>query len=185
MKKLNHSTFVTGVWFPYNGWRFKTNYDVKLHTGEVLKAMYPNGNSWSGSSRRVEDSEVAEIRSIPDNEVHQYHYTGKSRMERDLRYFGHDIPCWLEDEQRFVRQENLPEGVFINPVKQAIWFACTSDENSEKQTFSPVVLTVTGTLTNKKQLDTSGLLLSFLKKGEETSRLITHEELMERMKNEH
>ncbi|QDB70362.1 hypothetical protein CF8_0194 [Aeromonas phage CF8] len=181
-RKLNHSTFITGVWFNYNGWRFKTNYDVKLKTGEIIKNMYPNGNSWSGSGRHVNDDEVEQIRSIPDNEVHQYHYTGKSRMERDLRYFGYDIPCWLEGEQRFVRPEMLPEGTYIKPTQRAIWFACKTKEGDGKETFEPVVLLVAGVLTQEKPINTDSFLLSLLKEGKEKDRLITHEELQERIR---
>ncbi|UOX39510.1 hypothetical protein [Aeromonas phage ZPAH34] len=184
MKKLNHSTFITGVWIPYNGWRFKTDYDIKLHTGEILKAMYPNGNSWHGSGRRVNDDEVAEIRSIPDDEVRKYHYTGKERMIRDLSYFGHDIPCWLEDENRFMRKESLPEGYYIQPIKQAIWFACVSEMGERDERYDPVILTVTGKITQTQPTDNSETLLKLLKPGKEKHRLITHEELMERMTNE-
>lgn len=184
MRKLNHSTFVTGVWIQYNGWRFKTDYDIKLHTGEILKAMYPNGNSWSGSGRRASDDEVAEIRSIPDDEVRNYHYTGKERMIRDLSYFGHDIPCWLEDENRFVRQESLPDGYYIQPIKQAIWFACVSTMEDKYEKYEPIVLTVTGKITQSKPSDDSEKLLALLQDGKEKQRLITHEELMDRMTNE-
>ena len=157
--RINYNTFVTGVWIPYNGWRVKSLHDIKLHDGAILTQMSPNADAWSGSGGRVKDDQVVAIRVVPDNERGEYEYTGKSRIERDLRYFGHSIPVWLEDEQRFIYPDEVPEGKFITPLQQALWKKCCTKEGDKEESWEVIVLTVTGKLTETNNKEESLLVV--------------------------
>lgn len=180
--RINYNTFVTGVWIPYNGWRVKSLHDIKLHDGTILTQMSPNADAWSGSGGRVKDNQVVAIRVVPDNERGEYEYTGKSRIERDLRYFGHSIPVWLEDEQRFIYPDEVPEGKFITPLQQALWKKCCTKEGDKEESWEVIVLTVTGKLSNIELLSFTNdeLVLLF---DHSDGRLTTPEVLSERIRN--
>ena len=180
--RINYNTFVTGVWIPYNGWRVKSLHDIKLHDGAILTQMSPNADAWSGSGGRVKDDQVVAIRVVPDNERGEYEYTGKSRIERDLRYFGHSIPVWLEDEQRFIYPDEVPEDKFITPLQQALWKKCCTKEGDKEESWEVIVLTVTGRLSDNKLLSFTNdeLVLLF---DHSDSRLTTPEVLSERIRN--
>ena len=180
--RINYNTFVTGVWIPYNGWRVKSLHDIKLHDGTILTQMSPNADAWSGSGGRVKDNQVVAIRVVPDNERGEYEYTGKSRIERDLRYFGHSIPVWLEDEQRFIYPDEVPEGKFITPLQQALWKKCCTKEGDEEESWDVIVLTITGKLSDIDLLSFTNdeLVLLF---DHNDGRLTTPEVLSERIRN--
>lgn len=180
--RINYNTFVTGVWIPYNGWRVKSLHDIKLHDGTILTQMSPNADAWSGSGGRVKDDQVVAIRVVPDNERGEYEYTGKSRIERDLRYFGHSIPVWLEDEQRFIYPDEVPEGKFITPLQQALWKKCCTKEGDKEESWEVIVLTVTGKLSDIELLSFTNdeLVLLF---DHSDGRLTTPEVLSERIRN--
>lgn len=180
--RINYNTFVTGVWIPYNGWRVKSLHDIKLHDGTILTQMRPNADAWSGSGGRVKDDQVVAIRVVPDNERGEYEYTGKSRIERDLRYFGHSIPVWLEDEQRFIYPDEAPEGKFITPLQQALWKKCCTKEGDKEESWEVIVLTVTGKLSDIELLSFTNdeLVLLF---DHSDGRLTTPEVLSERIRN--
>jgi hypothetical protein len=95
---MNHHPAYPGIWVPYNGWRLKDRYDIKLKTGEVWEYYYPNGGSFSKIGKhdgpyRVEDDEIAEIRLVPDEELwEEYWFSGKERLDRNMRYFGGAVP---------------------------------------------------------------------------------------------
>lgn len=100
---MNHHPTQLGIWFPYNGWRYKDVYHIRLHSGEVLRCMYPNGSGWypegnSTAERRVDDSEVAEVMLAPDADVDRYRYTGETRINDNLKTFAEYIPD-IEDCQ--------------------------------------------------------------------------------------
>lgn len=180
--RINYNTFVTGVWIPYNGWRVKSLHDIKLHDGTILTQMSPNADAWSGSGGRVKDDQVVAIRVVPDNERGEYEYTGKSRIERDLRYFGHSIPVWLEDEQRFIYPDEVPEGKFITPLQQALWKKCCTKEGDKEESWEVIVLTVTGKLSDIELLSfTNDELVPLFDQND--GRLTTPEVLSERIRN--
>ena len=180
--RINYNTFVTGVWVPYNGWRVKSLHDIKLHDGTILTQMRPNADAWSGSGGRVKDDQVVAIRVVPDNERGEYEYTGKSRIERDLRYFGHSIPVWLEDEQRFIYPDEVPEGKFITPLQQALWKKCCTKEGDEEESWEVIVLTITGKLSEVDLCNLSyGGLTSLFEESD--GRLVTQEVLSEIIRN--
>lgn len=97
---INHHPSQTGVWFDYQVGRYKDVYDIRLHTGEVLTFMYPNGNSWypeaeADTKRVVKDYEVDQIRLKTDDEliaVDSWRQTGLERIERTVRLFGDAVP---------------------------------------------------------------------------------------------
>lgn len=180
--RINYNTFVTGVWIPYNGWRVKSLHDIKLHDGTILKQMQPNACAWFGSAGRVEDDQVVAIRVVPDEERGKYEYTGKSRIERDLRYFGHSIPVWLEDEQRFIYPDEVPEDKFITPLQQALWKKCCTKEGDKEESWEVIVLTVTGKLSevDLRNLSFGELTCLF---EESDGRLVTPDVLSERIRN--
>ena len=179
--RINYNTFVTGVWIPYNGWRVKSLHDIKLHDGTILTQMRPNADSWSGSGGRFEDDQVVAIRVVPDEERGKYEYTGKSRIDRDLRYFGHSIPVWLEDEQRFIYPDEVPEDMYITPLQQALWKKCCTKEGDKEESWEVIVLTVTGNLSNiDLKSFTDGELTRLFE--ETDSRLVTPDVLSERIR---
>ena len=180
--RINYNTFVTGVWIPYNGWRVKSLHDIKLHDGTILTQMRPNADAWSGSGGRVKDDQVVAIRVVPDEERGKYEYTGDLRIERDIHYFGHSIPVWLEDEQRFIYPDEVPDGKFITPLQQALWKRCFTKEGDEEESWEVIVLTVTGQLSDIDILSFTNdeLVLLF---DHSDSRLTTPEVLSERIRN--
>lgn len=97
---MNHRPDQHGVWFDYDGSRYKDVYDVRLHTGEVLEFMYPNATSWypeaeSNARHAVTDKEVAQVRLKTDDElraVDSYRFTGPDRIQRSLSMFGNAVP---------------------------------------------------------------------------------------------
>lgn len=180
--RINYNTFVTGVWIPYNGWRVKSLHDVKLRDGTIVPQLRPNGGAWHGSKFDVEDDDVIAIRVVPDSERGNYEYTGKSRIERDLRYFGHVIPVWLEDEQRFIYPDEVPEGKFITPLQQALWKKCCTKEGDKEESWEVIVLTVTGKLSEVDLCNLSyGELTSLFEDPD--GRLTMPEVLSERIRN--
>ena len=180
--RINYNTFVTGVWIPYNGWRVKSLHDLKLHDGTILTQMRPNADAWCGNGKRVKDDQVLSIRVVPDDERGKYEYTGDLRIERDIHYFGHSIPVWLEDEQRFIYPDEVPDGKFITPLQQALWKRYFTKEGDEKESWEVIVLTVTGRLSDNKLLSFTNdeLVLLF---DHSDSRLTTPEVLSERIRN--
>ena len=179
--RINYNTFVTGVWIPYNGWRVKCLHDIKLHDGTILTQMRPNADTWSGSGGSVKDDQVVAIRVVPDEERGKYEYTGKSRIDRDLRYFGHSTPVWLEDEQRFIYPDEVPEDKFITPLQQALWKKCCTMEGDKEEVWEVIVLTVTGKLTDMDLKSfTDGELTRLF--DESDDRLVTPDELSERIR---
>lgn len=180
--RINYNTFVTGVWIPYNGWRVKSLHDIKLHDGTVLTQMRPNADAWSGSGGYVKDDQVLSIRVVPDEERGKYEYAGKSRIERDIRYFGHSIPVWLEDEKRFLYPDEVPGGKFILPLQQALWKKCCTKEEDKEESWEVIVLTVTGQLSDIDLLSFTNNELPLLF-DQNDGRLTTPEVLSERIRN--
>ena len=180
--RINYNTFVTGVWIPYNGWRVKSLHDIKLHDGTILTQMRPNADAWSGSEGCVKDDQVLSIRVVPDEERGKYEYTGKSRIERDIRYFGHSIPVWLEDEKRFIHPDEVPDGKFILPLQQALWKKCCTKEGEREESWEVIVLTVTGQLSDIDLLSFTNNELPLLF-DQNDGRLTTPEVLSERIRN--
>ena len=180
--RINYNTFVTGVWIPYNGWRVKSLHDIKLHDGTILTQMRPNADARSGSGGRVKDDQVVAIRVVPDEERGKYEYTGDLRIERDIHYFGHSIPVWLEDEQRFIYPDEVPDGKFITPLQQALWKKCCTKEGDKEESWEVIVLTVTGRLSDIELLSFTNdeLVLLF---DHSDGRLTTPEVLSERIRN--
>lgn len=180
--RINYNTFVTGVWIPYNGWRVKSLHDVKLRDGTIVTQLRPNGGAWYGSKFDIKDDDVIAIRVVPDEERGKYEYTGDLRIERDIHYFGHSIPVWLEDEQRFIYPDEVPDGKFITPLQQALWKRYFTKEGDEEESWEVIVLTVTGRLSDNKLLSFTNdeLVLLF---DHSDSRLTTPEVLSERIRN--
>ena len=179
--RINYNTFVTGVWIPYNGWRVKSLHDIKLHDGTILTQMRPNADAWSGNGGCVKDDQVVAIRVVPDEERGNYEYTGKSRIDRDLRYFGHSIPVWLEEQQCFIYPDEVPEGTYITPLQQALWKKCCTKEGDKEESWEVIVLTVTGNLSNMDLKSfTDGELTRLFE--ETDSRLVTPDVLSERIR---
>ena len=73
----NHHPEQVGIWFKYNGWRYKEYYDVKLYDGTVVSKCYPNGASFHSNERRVSDSDVEFLRL--NNYEDSYFYSGVSK----------------------------------------------------------------------------------------------------------
>lgn len=98
---MNHHPIQTGIWFPYDGGRYKDHYDLKLKTGEIVENCYPNANAWyphSNSEGRpqITDDQVAEIRLKPEEELHTWAMKGKARIKRTLSLFAGWVPDWPE-----------------------------------------------------------------------------------------
>lgn len=98
LEGMNHHPEHMGHWVPFNGWRMKDRYDLRLHNGEEHKYYYPNACAWSkfgehDGPSRVEDKDVAFIRQVPDEECHeQYFFSGQERIKRNLSMFGDAVP---------------------------------------------------------------------------------------------
>lgn len=180
--RINYNTFVTGVWIPYNGWRVKSLHDVKLRDGTIVTQLRPNGGAWYGSKFDIKDDDVIAIRVVPDEERGKYEYTGDLRIERDIHYFGHSIPVWLEDEQRFIYPDEVPDGKFITPLQQALWKKCCTKEGDKEESWEVIVLTVTGRLSDIELLSfTNDELVPLFDQND--GRLTTPEVLSERIRN--
>ena len=98
LEGMNHHPEHMGHWVPFNGWRMKDRYDLRLKNGEEHKYYYPNACAWSkfgehDGPSRVEDDEVAMIRQVPDDECHEkYFFSGQERIKRNLSSFGDAVP---------------------------------------------------------------------------------------------
>lgn len=72
---FNHHPLQRGIKFRYNGWRYKTQYDITLYSGEHYVGCYPNGNAWStrdNNNKRVTDEEVEFIQFTADKDLNEY-----------------------------------------------------------------------------------------------------------------
>lgn len=95
--KLNHHPSQQGIWFPYDGGRYKDVYHLKLHSGEVVRVMFPNGCGWypdmgSTCTEAYRDEDVAEVMLAPDKDVSEFRYTGQSRIDHSVAMFGSSVP---------------------------------------------------------------------------------------------
>ncbi|QFR57619.1 hypothetical protein CPT_Slocum_039 [Serratia phage Slocum] len=99
---FNHHPIETGVWFTYNGWRYKDRYDIRLLDGTEIKNCYPNAYSWVvvDTGKEYTDSQVEAVRLMPDSELDEWSFTGHSRLERNCGMFG--IPLDIEHFERHV-----------------------------------------------------------------------------------
>lgn len=73
--KFNHHPLQRGIKFRYNGWRYKTRYDITLYSGEHYVGCYPNGNAWhtrDENNKRVTDEEVEFIMFTADKDLDEY-----------------------------------------------------------------------------------------------------------------
>lgn len=73
--KFNHHPLQRGIKFRYNGWRYKTRYDITLYSGEHYVGCYPNGNAWhtrDENNKRVTDEEVEFIEFTADKDLNEY-----------------------------------------------------------------------------------------------------------------
>ncbi|WMC11706.1 hypothetical protein PU634_04905 [Oceanimonas pelagia] len=97
---LNHHPSQIGIWFEYDGGRYKDVYHIRLHSGEELRCMYPNGNAWfrgfngdeAAIGRDIRDIDVSHIMLAPDEDLHELNFTGEERLKRNLRMFAGLIP---------------------------------------------------------------------------------------------
>lgn len=97
-----------GIWYPYTGARMKDCYDLKLKDGTELRGWYPNACAWHSRNEqtkydiaRVEDSDVAEIRLMTDEEIEEicyFGFTGEERLRRNISYFGSYLPTIVRNE---------------------------------------------------------------------------------------
>lgn len=98
LEGMNHHPEHMGVWVPFNGWRMKDRYDLRLKNGEEHKYYYPNACAWSkfadhDGPSRIEDDEVAMVRQVPDEEITEQHFfSGQERIKRNLQSFGDAVP---------------------------------------------------------------------------------------------
>ncbi|WP_210498741.1 hypothetical protein [Vibrio crassostreae] len=98
---MNHHPRQIGIWFPYDGSRYKDVYHLTLNTGEVLRCMYPNANSWfpeSGSNAKgvVKDAEVKKVMLAPDHEVPSHRFKGEERIKLNCELFYEWLPEYTE-----------------------------------------------------------------------------------------
>lgn len=63
-QQYNHHPEQFGIWFPYNGFRYKAYYNIRLADGKEIGYAYPNGEAWLHANGRVTDDEVAEIQLV-------------------------------------------------------------------------------------------------------------------------
>jgi hypothetical protein len=94
---MNHRPDQHGVWFDYDGCRYKDHYDIRLKTGEVIQDCRPNADAWypnSSKEKRVfRDRDVAQIRLKPDDELDRSWYlTGEERVNHQIKLFGPAVP---------------------------------------------------------------------------------------------
>lgn len=98
LEGMNHHPEHMGIWVPFNGWRMKDRYDLRLKNGEEHKYYYPNACAWSKFAEhdgpvRVDDEEVAYVRQVPDEECNEkYFFSGAERIKRNLQSFGDAVP---------------------------------------------------------------------------------------------
>lgn len=133
--KINHHPIQTGIWFPYDGGRYKDHYDLKLKSGEIVENCYPNADAWyphNGLNGRptITDDQVAEIRLKPEEELHTWAMKGKARIKRTLSLFERMVPDWpegypkmediLEDtnEDSFTEEELIENRKILTSTKQ-------------------------------------------------------------------
>ena len=97
--KLNHHPSQHGIWFKYDGGRYKDVYNIKLHSGEVRCNMFPNGNGWfphfgsDDNAAHCTDEDVAEVMLTPDKDLSRFSRTGVARVEHSVKLFGAMVPC--------------------------------------------------------------------------------------------
>lgn len=130
---MNHHPVQQGIWFPYDGGRYKDYYDLRLKTGEIIQNCYPNGNSWFPHSNKegrnqIKDEEVAEIRLKPDCEIHRWGMKGQNRIKRTLSLFAEWVPPWPEG---FPTMEQLATEVQIE-VQEAEEDRLEAERNKAK-----------------------------------------------------
>ena len=91
---FNHHPEQTGIWFKYNGWRYKEYYDVKLYDGTVVSKCYPNGSGFHGEGQRVADTDVEFLRLVDYSESYFYNNISKEEAVRIMlgRYEALMIP---------------------------------------------------------------------------------------------
>lgn len=73
--KFNHHPLQRGIRFRYNGWRYKTRYDITLYSGKSYGGCYPNANAWQTKDidvRRVKDEDVQYIQFTSDKDLNEY-----------------------------------------------------------------------------------------------------------------
>jgi len=98
LEGMNHHPEHMGHWVPFNGWRMKDRYDLRLKNGEEHKYYYPNACAWAkfgehDGPNRIEDTDVAYVRQVPDEEcTEQYFFSGQERIKRNLESFGDAVP---------------------------------------------------------------------------------------------
>lgn len=116
-KHFNHSPFVHSVWVPFIGQRFKNPYTIRTKSGEELIAM-PNGIGWQGPNQRsIEDSDIVEIKALPDGVGPKPNCVGGYRIARDIEYFGPNFPVWCGRKDGFIYESEVPEGKQILPIR--------------------------------------------------------------------
>ncbi|AEV89606.1 hypothetical protein OBP_169 [Pseudomonas phage OBP] len=114
----NHSPFVHSEWVEFTGLRFKNPYMLRLKDGRELPG-YPNAGAWAVEYNAwIEDSEVTHIMPLPDN----YPGLGRQmpggfRIARDIEYFGKRYPVWCGTKDGFVRENQIPKGKEILPIR--------------------------------------------------------------------
>lgn len=115
---FNHHPSHLGIWFVYNHWRYKTQYDLELNNGVVLKAMSPNGGGWSDTlganlgevphltakanvldgESSIRDRQVKRLRLTTDTDLERFATyscmisTGQARIDFQIELFGDDVP---------------------------------------------------------------------------------------------
>ena len=101
----NHHLEQINQWFPYNGWRYKVQYNVKTNDGTIHEDLYPNGYAWYGKGGlRLEDVDVVEV-MLRDYTL-AYKHEGSSLKEAIahelIRYKDDPIPEKLIDHDGYV-----------------------------------------------------------------------------------
>ena len=89
---LNHRPEDQGIWFDYNGWRYKDVYHVKLKDGRVVEHCRPNADAFLHGGEIIMDSDVDQIMLVPDDQLGKWNYKGESRIKRNLEMFGDAVP---------------------------------------------------------------------------------------------
>lgn len=150
--RFNHSPFVFDVWVDYNGCRFKDNYAIELHDGEVFPLARPNGGGWhiDKSTRIVEDAEVKRIKLLPDGMAGRFQMEGRMRLNRNLEYFGTRYPVYTPDG--FIWQDEVAEGFRIETVNVIEWRQRKGyGPNGTTVSFNPKLIVTFGVLTDKPE----------------------------------
>lgn len=96
----NHHPEQVGVWFKYNGWRYKEYYDVKLYDGTVVNKCYPNGSGFHSEDCRVSDTDVEFLKLTDYNKCYFYNDMGKEQVIYIIvkRYGEDNVPEKHTDE---------------------------------------------------------------------------------------